>query len=429
MHKGVDSKSGAINDLTDPRKAKAYSGSLMRAGKIKGTVDFVFNGALFKIHVPSENCYIRFSPSCIRCPQPSPSAGSKQQSRAAEPFGDEAKRYARLHALQRQVELECNGVTNSGIITGNMIIGFGKNRVDYAIELLGAGLATVDQRKIDYGEAPRQLIDAQAAAEQNKVGVWSIAKPGAVAKQPVKAEKSAETVATIRLSEIRAGNHFFFRVTTDEAGKVMDDSMKLFTTNNGTVGAPCDVKVNKVVAALFDDGVKSWYRAKILEKKGTNATVLFIDHGNVATVTPHQMRPLDMSLSVERIPAVAREAVLALVGTRPLSTDEGVEAARLLQSLTWDKDVKARLLAPDESGRLAVVLEVEDGTVNELLIEKGLARVAKPEAVEVLASRMVDSSSVVQLAADLNVAQEKARKSRVGIWRYGDIGDDDPDEI
>jgi len=436
VHKEGEYKPGAINDLTDPRKAKAYSGSLTRGGSMKGVVEFVFNGALFKVFVPSENCYIRFSPNYIRCPQPSPSPGSKQQSRPAEPFGDESKRHARLNVLQRQVEISCSNVTNSGIIVGSMQVGFGKGRRDYALELVGAGLATVDQRKIDYGEAPKHLIDAQAAAQQNKVGIWSIDQPESTKMASagvVSSEKSKESVITVRLSEIRSGDHFFYHVANDEASKVMDDSMKLFTQNNGTGGAPCDVKINKVVAALFDDGTgKSWYRAKIVERKGTaKVQVLFIDHGNLATVpVSTHLRPLDPSLGVERIPPVAKEAVLALVLTRPLSTDEGMDAAHLFQSLTWGKDLSARLLAPDEaSGKMAVVLSApdqEDNTINEQMVSEGLARVAKPAAVAALARRMADGgNSVTALAADLNIAQEAARKARCGIWRYGDVGDDD----
>ena len=112
--------------------------------------------------------------------------------------------------------------------------------------------------------------------------------------------------------------------------------MKLFTKNNGTAGAPCDVKVGKVVAALFDDGTgKSWYRAKIVERKGgARVSVLFVDHGNVASVpVATHLRPLDASLGVDRIPPVAKEAVLALTLTRPVSDDEGVEAARMFQRL------------------------------------------------------------------------------------------------
>lgn len=434
LHKeGADYKPNQVNDLTDPRKAKAYSGSLMRAGKIKAVVDFVFNGALFKLLIPSENCYIRFSPNFIRCPQPSPSPGSKQ-NRPAEPFGDEAKRHARLQVLQRQVEISCNGVTNSGIITGSMFAQSGTQKVDYTIELLGAGLATLDQRKVDYGEVPKVLLDAQAAAEQNKVGLWSLARPEAVETKQKSNEKYKETIISVRLSEIRSGSHFFYHVADDDAAKIMEDSMKLFTQNHGTAGAPCDVKVGKVVAALFDDGSgKSWYRAKVLEKKGpSKASVLFLDHGNVATVpVASHLRPLDMSLGTERIPPVAKEAVLALTVTRPLSTDEGVDAARFFQSLCWGKNLIARVLAPDDSGKVAVALQLPDqeDTVNAQLVAEGLARAAKQANVDILAARMADSSPVVKLAAELQVAQDSARKSRCGMWRYGDIGDDDPDEI
>ena len=36
-------------------------------------------------------------------------------------------------------------------------------------------------------------------------------------------------------------------------------------------------------------------------------------------------------------------------------------------------------------------------------------------------------NSILKLAADLNVAQEAARKSRSGMWRYGDVDEDDED--
>ncbi|KAL7575761.1 hypothetical protein ACA910_003091 [Epithemia clementina (nom. ined.)] len=433
LHSSNEYKRGAINDLTDPRKAKSYSGALIRAGTLKAVVDHVFNGALFKLYVPSENCYIRFAPNNIRCPQPSPPPGSKG-SKAAEPFGDESKRHARLHMTQRQVEIDCKGVTNSGIIQGSMFVApAGGQRRDYTIELIGAGLATVDQRKIDFGEAPKSLIDAQNTAKQNKVGIWSIEQPSEEVAVKV-VEKSKEKTTNIRLSEIRAGNHFFYHTVKDPAPQVMEESMKKFTSKYGVAGAPCDPKVGKVVAAVFDDGTgKCWYRAKVIERKGpSKVSVLFIDHGNVATVpVATHLRPLDVSLTPERIPPVAKEAVLALTVCRSLDKDEGVEAARMLQSMCWGKDLSAVLLGPDENGKMATTLtrDGSDETVNAELIGSGLARVAKQPAIKVLASRMVDGSPVLKLATDLQAAEEAARKSRSGMWRYGDVGDDDEDGI
>lgn len=436
VHNESDGKARkAVIDLTEPRKAKSYSGALMRAGNTKAVVDHVFNGALFKLLVPAENCFIRFAPNYIRCPQPSPSHGSRQPGKTAEPFGDESKRHARLSVLQHNVEISCSGVTNSGIITGTMYFRNKGERQDYAIELLGAGLANLDQRKIDYGEVPKHLLEIQERAKENKVGLWALAQTEPKVEVATKAiAKSTIAFSTIRLSEIRSGSHFFFQDVVSDSAKVVDDSMKLFTKQNGTAGAPCDVKVGKVVAALFDDGNgKSWYRAKVVERQGpAKVRVLFLDHGNVAWVpTSTHLRPLDVSLGVDRIPPVAREATLALTVTRPLETDEGFDAAQYLQSLCWGKDLRAQLLAPDDSGKTAVVLfpstSESDESVNSLLISEGLARASPPKgsATAALVDRVTDGAVVERLASDLTVAQDAARRSRLGMWRYGDVGDDD----
>jgi endonuclease YncB( thermonuclease family) len=94
-------------------------------------------------------------------------------------------------------------------------------------------------------------------------------------------------------------------------------------------------------------------------------------------------------------------------------------------------DLTARVCAIDESGKQAVALMADDSeeTVNVLLATEGLARVAKQATVDVLVSGIVNGTAVVKLAAELNVAREAARKTRSGMWRDRDVGDDDPDAI
>lgn len=55
-----------------------------------------------------------------------------------------------------------------------MFVGQGGQRRNYSLELVGAGLATLDERKLEYGEVPKMLMDAMAAAQKNRVGIWSI---------------------------------------------------------------------------------------------------------------------------------------------------------------------------------------------------------------------------------------------------------------
>jgi len=432
VHSTTEYGRRAVNDLTDPRKAKSYSGSLMRAGTLKAIVEYVFNGSRYKMIVPSENCHIVFALENLKSPQPSlaPGAISRGQIRAAEPFGDTSKRHARLNVLQRSVEIICKGVTQGGVITGDMFVGGGAQRRNFCLEMVGAGLAQLDQRKIEYGEVPKVLVDAQLRASNNRVGLWSVIpeKVEITVKPEVKAK---EEMANIKLSEIRSGTHFFFNVDGEKAAMIVEDSMKVFTSEKGTSGAPVDLKVGKVVAALFDDGSgKSWYRAKILEKKIGKVKVLFIDHGNVSTIPIRShLRPLDVALEPSRIPAVAKEAVLALAKSRSLEEDDGVSAARFLQHVAWGKNLTAQIFCETE-GKLAVVLYENGNTssINEQLVHEGLARAPNKVAIDTLSAKMLNNGNLLTLARELNEAENAARKSRRGIWRYGDVGDDDDEE-
>ena len=434
----------------------------------KAIVDYCFNGSRFKLFVPSENCYVMFALGNVRCPQPSPNPGAisrgqgkyycmqllvhnrsmcrsltsnmfilvnficKISARPAEPFGDASKRHSRMNVLQRQVDIVCTGVTQGGVMTGDLFVGQGGQRRNYCIELVASGLATVDQRKIDYGEAPKVLIDSQTAAQSNKLGIWSIKKVVADEPKSTSFAKADEKIVDIQISEIRSGNHFFYRVIGDESAKVIDDSMKIFTEQNGKEGAPCEVKAGKVVAGLLNDGTAtSWYRAKILEKlaKG-KAKVLFVDHGNVGTVsTVTHLRPLDCTLGTDRIPAAAKEGILALTKVRPIEEDDGIDAARMFQSIAWGKDLKARLHG-ESDGQAIITLyhfDIDSPSINEQLTSEGLSRLGKSDETYTILDRMGNSDSLAKLMKDLKAAEDKARKTRKGIWIYGEIAEEDPE--
>ena len=280
IHNSAAYNRRAVNDLVEPRKAKTYASSLQRAGTMKGLVEYVFNGCRFKIFIPKENCSCAFTLDDVRCPQPSPL--SDRDQRKAEPFGDEAKRFSRLKFLQRNVELVATGVTNGGVITGQIYVTTSEGKRSLSEVMLKEGLGYIDQRLLDFGKASTNLVDLQEKAKSEKIGLWSLVQEEEV-KIIEPAKKATERTTTLRISEIRCGNHFFFTVD-DEAVNVIADSMKIFTSKYGTSGAPCDLKKGKVVAALFDDGSgKSWYRARILDRAAVKGkvSVLFIDHGNI----------------------------------------------------------------------------------------------------------------------------------------------------
>ena len=434
IHSGKEYGKRSVNDLTDPRKAKSYSGALMRAGLLKAVVDYVFNGSRLKLYVPSENCYIAFAMEYLRCPQPSPLPGVTK-AKSAEPFGDASKRHTRLSLLQRSIEIDAKGVTQGGVITGLCYItSGGQPRRDYSLEVLGAGLASIDSRQLEYGKVPKQYIDAQNAAKKNRVGIWSLKTSESVVQVNKPITKTKEVLTTITFSEIRSGKHFFYQAN-DDALQAIEESMAEFTNNKGTQPSPCDCKPGKVIAALFDDGTgKKWYRAKVLEKKSyTKISVLFVDYGNVSTIdVKKHVTPLDHpSLQLDRISPVAKEGVLAFLRVPSLEEDDGIEAARELQHLAWGKKLTARIHCIIDGKSYMTLYDPEDpsgNSINSHLISNGMARTAKKQDVDVMISRMVDSNKALEYLADLTVKMEEARKGRSGMWRYGDVGEDD-DEL
>jgi staphylococcal nuclease domain-containing protein 1 len=207
VHSSKEYKTKTTNDLTDPKKAKAYSGSLVRAGKLKAIVEYVFSGSRFKVFVPTENCHIMFACENIKSPQPSApqSVINRGQARPAEPFGDASKRHARLSVQQRSVEILCKGVTNGGVVTGELYVGGGAQRREFGLELVASGLANVDQRKIDYGEASNSIVNAQTHAKNNKVGLWSVF----VEKQAVCTITKLNILLGFDINNISNRYHFF----------------------------------------------------------------------------------------------------------------------------------------------------------------------------------------------------------------------------
>ena len=247
--------------------------------------------------------------------------------------------------------------------------------------------------------------------------------------------KANEKVVNINITEIRNSSNFFFRASDDDSGGAIDKSMKQFTSNYGIKGAPCDAKLGKIVAALYDDGTgSSWYRAKILEAKSKlgSATVLFVDWGNSTKVdVATQLRPLDLELGIDRIPPAAKEAILALTKAREVDDEDGIAAARYLSSLSSGKVVTAHIFCELEGKAVTALYDQSNDatSINEELISDGLARVSKAGEFKILSNKVVDAKKLEDLFNALSLSEDNARKYRRGMWRYGDVGDDDEDVI
>merc|ERR1711871_1195084 len=103
MHSSKEQPKQYTNNLTLPNskgKAKEFLPFLQRQDRLKAVVEYVVNGARFKLRIPKENCTINFALAGVRCP------GRARDGQPAEPFAEEALSMSRLKFLQRDVEVE-----------------------------------------------------------------------------------------------------------------------------------------------------------------------------------------------------------------------------------------------------------------------------------------------------------------------------------
>jgi staphylococcal nuclease domain-containing protein 1 len=420
LHSSAAAPSKKTNDLTDPKRAKEYVGFLQRSGSMKAVVDYVFSGSRFKLSIPSENCSVMFALSEVRTPNPSPNNPS---GRAAEPFGDEAKLRAKLDVSQRNVEIIAEGCTNGGVITGRLHVGEGAKRTNFAHKLVSLGLATVDPR--DVANSDGALVVALDAARERKIGLFALEKED----EAVVVRKEGgvpEEVKTVRVSEVKDGNTVFVNITGDDTLTKVEEKMAQFKETHGLAAGPVEMRKGKVIAAMFDDGSgMAWYRAKVVERPASDgsARVWFMDYGNSGKITNKQIRMLDAG--IDTLPAAAKEVNLALVRCRPLTSDDGIDAARTLSRAVFGKELTLRVHGMEENRMQATIYEVDNSTsVNEQLVEAGLARCIGDRDAMIF-GRNTQPESVAELLNGLKDKQDTARSKRIGIWIYGDVGEDD----
>lgn len=121
---------------------------------ITGVVDLVLNGSRFKVRFNNQHVMAIMVLEGVRC---LPNDG--EFAKASE----EALQYSKLHASQRDVEIELKSVDLKGIFHGKLYI----NKKDYALDLLEKGFAVV----VGKAKNPR-YEDAETIARKNKLGLW-----------------------------------------------------------------------------------------------------------------------------------------------------------------------------------------------------------------------------------------------------------------
>jgi len=415
-------KPTTVTDLTTPNardRAKRFISSLQRQGRVRAIVQFIPNGTRFKLLVPKENCLISFACVGIRCPQ----CARRDTGSAGEPFGDEALAFARNLCFQRDVDIEVETADKNGTFLGALFL---PDKRSYSVLLLEAGLARPVQPMADRSAYGAELAAAARTAREAGLKLWEnysaeeeeAARAAAEELRLQEAEPTPDDekqVVKLVLTEIIDGATFYAHVAGDTAVTALQERLAKSCARDTE---PYEPRAGQYCCAKFSQD-DEWYRAKVTSRTGDEFKVFFIDYGNTDTVSKARIKPLDTTLGPKELSPQAVECKLALCFASPANDGgDGEEAAIALSEAAWGKTAVARV--EDRMGDALIVTLLDDAKQNitESLVGQGLVRVVK-----------VADKRLKPLHAKLKEKEAAAKSARMGMWRFGDIDEDDDDEF
>ncbi|PVU87766.1 hypothetical protein BB561_006189 [Smittium simulii] len=406
---------------TNATRAKSLLPHLTRAGKISALVEFVSQGSRFKIIIQRESGKANFVLAGIKCPRSGPGQ--------PEPFGVEAQLFSKHRILQRDVEIEISSSDNTGAFIGSLY--YNKTR-NLAVELLEAGLAQIHEYSANQMSSANALYDAENKAKRLKKGIWVNYDASAELEKQKLLELQSEKHSNnnkpnvefidIVVSEMIDSNNFYIQIPKSQTIEELEKIMKELSIS-GKQSAPAlskTPKVGELVAAKFvSDNI--WYRARVRKIiSSRECEVISIDYGNSENVPLSNIKPIDPKLS--NISPVAIQSKFAFLKS-PVS-DYMDDAFMFVRGQLEGKQLAANIEARTGSGNNQIMhLTVYDSkvsstqdlissSINASVILEGFAAVDKKDPAS-----LRNSSGLVSLES----LMVEAKKSRKGMWEYGDV--------
>ena len=407
-----------LNDLSQgssAAKSKQFLPFLQRSERVSAVVDYVLSGHRLKLRVPKQALALTFALSDVRCPGRN------------KPYSDDALRYARLHCMQRDVEIEIEGIDKIGTFVGKLRIVSGNRRVDLSEQLVANGLATVQGYNVPSGSP---LLVAQYKAKQNRTNLWKDYKEpepeeaGASSSSGAGAQKRIESIK-IRAVNVVSGGVFYAQKADDATSSLLEEigSLSLGQSSGDQRFA------NKETCLCKYAGDNQLYRARVerYDDKTKTYDVFYLDFGNRDRVAAKDMAPIG-NLGIKSSSPLAFACKLAWIKPPTLEEDYGYEAAEFLQTMIGGGQVlvcqveeRASEVVQGKKAETVAKVILSDPATNEMvqmeMVKNGLARV----------ERVPKFKEISDLVKTLREEEEVAKKDHLNIWQYGDIGSDDED--
>jgi staphylococcal nuclease domain-containing protein 1 len=434
VHQKKDVPIHRINDLTAPsegsRIKNQYLPSWQRALRIDAIVEFVASGSRFRVFIPKESCLVTFLLAGITCPRTSRPANDRTKATEAEPFGEEAFNFVKERILQRDVSVHIDATDKSG----NSVIGWMwlENNVNLSVQLVEEGFAAVHftAEKSEYYRSLKAAEDQAKAAKKGRWANWvepdpaelKKAKNGAVEDDDAEHDEKASTetkskkMESVVITEVTNELHFFAQ-HTDNGPKLEALMSKLrqeFKTSP-PVGGSYTPRRDDICASKFTLD-NEWYRAKVISISGDKATVRYIDYGNVEVVPTKNLAHLPPAFNKDS--AFATEYVLAWA-VLPSDEEDKTEAINTFRDDVLDKTVQLSVEFMNNGLANATIHDtVKKCDIGKALIQDGFILCEKRPA-----------RRFAKIVGEYKEVEQAARKSHIGIWKYGDISEDNATEF
>ncbi|KDN53500.1 hypothetical protein K437DRAFT_252861 [Tilletiaria anomala UBC 951] len=447
VHSGKENPLVRVPDCSENAgKANSYLPCLKRSGKVAAIVDFVAGASRLKLFVPRENVKITLVLAGIKAPRTGRNANEKD-----EPFSREGLAYSTERLLQRDVDIEVYGTDKVGGFIGAVFVNRTEN---IAVGLVENGLAEVHAYSAENVSFGAQLMAAETQAKSQKKGMWhdfveAVNEAEApAASSSVQNDLGSAHAAPARkeyvdviISDVRGNGS---DVPFGFAVQVLDDKISQLETlmndlalahRSAPPSAPIGFapRSGDLVSAKFSaDGC--WYRAQIRRSHPSTktASIVYIDYGNMEEVSWKDMRPLDITrFGKGRLSPQAQEARLSFV-----KLYEGKSTEYALDALDRFREAAEgrKLIANIEMREAATMSNGGVPRLHLTLYDPADPNVGNPASCMnmdlvregwALVDRSVPyAKSQPNMITAFADAEAEARKTRSGIFVYGDPTED-----
>ncbi|KAL1728856.1 hypothetical protein EV714DRAFT_252339 [Schizophyllum commune] len=422
MHSGKDlpPPKQPLNISESAHRASQYVNGFKRLGRVPAVVEYVASGSRFRIFLPKDNQTLTLVLGGIRAPRT-----ARNPSEKSEPYGEEAFEFSTRRYMQRDVEIEVDGVDKSGGFIGSLILNKTENA---AVALVREGLATTHSSSEGSSWA-RQLQEAEAEAKEARRNIWQNADEKVEVAPTVDTSSAlAPEYLDIIVSDVRAKNDFTFsvQILNTEGIASLEKLMRDFSLHHqGAVASPPGFvpRGGDLVSARFSDG--AWYRAKIRRASPVKkeAEVTFIDYGNQDTIPFSAIRPLDPKF--RSLPGQAHDARLSFIKLPAPDSEYHPEAVDRFRALCEGRKLIANI---DQREGNLLHLRLIDPTdpqsaedplacINADLLRDGLATIDRKGCRYI--------NAYPQVLKKLQQSVNLAKRERLGMFEFGDIEEDE----